>query len=242
MKEFEGKTVEEAKAKAAEELKVAQEDLKFEVLEEQKGFFRKYAKIGVYGEEDVKDYAKKYLENVLATMGLRCDISATQKDGINHIDMFSEDDASRIIGRGGETLQALNELVRSAVYAKFGEHYRILLNINGYKDQKYEKLESMARRIANTVSRTHITAELQPMSSDERRVIHNALNGMPNIKTVSVGAGRDRHITIAYVADEGAAPSAPVEEEKPAVDVNSVMDQNAEEFEKAVSEDKKDGE
>lgn len=229
MKEFEAKTVEEAKNKAAEELGVKVEDLKYEVLAEQKGLFKKYAKIGVCEESDVKDYAAKYLKGILDALNLHADIQPIERDGINHIDMVSDADASRIIGRGGETLQALNELVRSAVYARFGEHYRILLNINGYKDQKYEKLEAMARRIANTVYRTHITAELQPMSSDERRVIHNALNGMENIRTVSIGAGHDRHITIAYV---GPDENETEEEAKPDVDINDFIDEHNENFEK----------
>lgn len=221
MKEFEGKTVDEAVKKACEELGVEKENLKYEVLAEQKGLFKKYAKIGIYEKDDAISFAEKYLRSVLEAMGLNADVKSEVSEDVIHLNMTAEDDASRIIGRGGETLQALNEVVRDAVFNKFGEHYRLLLNINGYKDQKYEKLMAMAKRIASTVKRTKITAELEPMTSDERRVIHNVLNDDPMLRTVSVGSGSTRHITIQYAGTDKPVEAAPVvntetpEEESP---------------------------
>lgn len=220
MKEFDAKTVNDAVKKASEELNIPVDQLKYEVISEVKGLFKKSAKIGVYEKDYANEYAVKYLQGILDAMGLKAELSVKVEDDIIHLDMTSEADANRIIGRGGETLTSLNELVRSALYSKFGEHYRILLNINGYKDQKYEKIVAMAKRIANTVRRTRITAELNPMTSDERRAIHNALAEEDHIKTISVGAGKDRHITIQYAdvapSDGKAAPketSEPVEED-----------------------------
>lgn len=241
MKEFEGKTVDEAVKKALEELKVPSESLKYDVLVEQKGLFKKYAKIGVYEASDANDYAAKYLESILLALDLKATIQINVIDDIIHLDMTSEADASRIIGRGGETLRALNELVRAAIFNKFGEHYRILLNINNYKDQKYDKLAAMAQRVANTVRRTKITAELQPMTSDERRVIHNALSNDPHIKTLSIGAGKDRHITIQYVdiAPDGTPVQANqdqtdnVEENAPKADLEAAFEQKEDELPKS---------
>jgi spoIIIJ-associated protein len=217
MKEYDAKTVAEAVKKAAAELNIPEADLKYEVISEVKGLFKKSAKIGVYEKEDANAYAEKYLAAVLDAMGLKAELAITVTDDIIHLDMTSESDANRIIGRGGETLRALNELVRAALFNKFGEHYRILLNINGYKDQKYEKLVAMAKRIACTVRRTKITAELNPMTSDERRAIHNALANEDHIKTISIGAGKDRHVTIQYVniAPDGTVQpvEAPAEED-----------------------------
>ncbi|MCI2068454.1 MAG: Jag N-terminal domain-containing protein [Bacilli bacterium] len=248
MKEFEGKTVDEAVKKALEELKVPAESLKYDVLVEQKGLFKKYAKIGVYEASDANDYAAKYLESILAALDLKATIQINVIDDIIHLDMTSDADASRIIGRGGETLRALNELVRAAIFNKFGEHYRILLNINNYKDQKYDKLAAMAQRVANTVRRTKITAELQPMTSDERRVIHNALSNDPHIKTLSIGAGKDRHITIQYVdiAPDGTPVQTNseekdnVEENAPKADLEAAFEQKEEELPQGAEEPKEE--
>lgn len=228
MKEFDAKTVDEALDKAAQELNVSKDKIKYEVISEVKGLFKKSAKISVYETSDTGAYASKYLAGILEAMGLKAEISIEDKDGITHVNMASEEDANRIIGRGGETLTALNELVRGALYNKFGEHCRVLLNINGYKDQKYEKLVAMAKRIASSVERTRITAELNPMTSDERRAVHNALSDNTHIKTLSVGSGKDRHITIQYVniapSDGQPVEQKPVEEVEPAPDTSSTID------------------
>ena len=199
MKEFEGKTLEECLEKASQELNVGVDSLKYEIVEESKSLFSKRTVIHTFDLEDVVEYAKKYVLDVIESLGLNATCSSKMTEDIIHLDLSAEEDASRIIGRGGETLKALNELVRGAVSNKFGEFYRILLNINDYKDKKYEKLIERARRIARDVKNTRVTAELDPMPSDERRVIHNALSNDVHLKTLSVGTGKNRHVTIQYV-------------------------------------------
>ena len=92
-----------------------------------------------------------------------------------------------------------NELTKLAVNNKFKKRYRILLDVNGYKQDKYEKIIKIARSIAHEVQKTHTDVALDPMPADERRAIHNALAGMPHIKTESAGAGSRRQINIKYV-------------------------------------------
>ena len=96
-------------------------------------------------------------------------------------------------------LQALNELTRIAISNHFKHRYRVLLDINGYKDDKYDRIAKMARRIAHEVQKTHQDATLDPMPADERRIVHNALTNMPNIKTESSGFGKNRQVNIIYV-------------------------------------------
>lgn len=73
-----------------------------------------------------------------------------------------------------------------------------MLDINDYKEEKYAKLAALAKREAIKVSKTKITAVLDPMTADERRAIHNAIANFKNVKTVSEGEGKNRHITIVY--------------------------------------------
>ncbi len=199
MKEFEGKTLQEALEKASNELNKKVEEIKYTVVSEVKSLFKKSVKISVLELSDADQVAKDYLQGILNALGLQANIEIVHQDDIMHVNMTSESDAPKIIGRGGETLKALNELVRSAVFNKFDQHIRVLVNINNYKDQKYDKLVSLAQRVAATVKRTRVTAELDPMPSDERRVIHNALADDTHIKTLSVGVGKNRHVTIQYV-------------------------------------------
>ena len=96
----------------------------------------------------------------------------------------------------------MNELVRIALNNKFARRYRILLDINEYKNDKYSKLIKLAKRVAKEVQHSHIKVDLDPMPSDERRIIHNALTRYNNIKTDSEGSGSKRHITISYVENK----------------------------------------
>ena len=210
MNKYEAKNLEEVIAEASKAEGVEPDKLKYVVLSESKGLFSKKVEIGVYGLSDVIEYASDYLVKALASIGITATAQASLNDDVIYINLVS-DQTPRIIGKNGATLKSLNELVRSAVYVKFNEHYRILLNTDGYKDKKYEKLVSIATRIARDVKRTGVTANLDPMTSDERRVIHNALANDPHIKTLSVGTGKERHITIQYVK---IAPTPVVETEE----------------------------
>ena len=106
-----------------------------------------------------------------------------------------------IIGKNGKTLQALNELTKLAVSNKFRRRYRILLDVGGYKEDKYERIARIAKRAANQVLRTKIDVQLDPMSPDERRIVHNTLTGWEGIKTESSGEGSNRAVSILYIGE-----------------------------------------
>ena len=198
MKEFTAKTVEEAVSAAATALGVDSLHLVYEVKEEKKGLFKKSATIAVYEDSDASDYAEKYLKSALAALGVDIETDSVVEDGIIKITIDS--DANPIlIGKGGKTLQALNEVTKFAVSTKFRKRYRILLDVGGYTEDKYERVAHLAKRSAKTVLRTHIDVALDPMTPDERRVVHNTLSDWEHIKTESSGEGADRAVTIKYV-------------------------------------------
>ncbi|MBP5217283.1 MAG: KH domain-containing protein [Bacilli bacterium] len=198
MKEFSAKTVEEAVATAAKELGVEEVHLVYEVREEKKGLFKKSATIAVYEDDDAASYAEKYLKDALSALGVDIETESKLEDGIIKITIDSDSNPI-LIGKGGKTLQALNEVTKFAVSTKFRKRYRILLDVGGYKEDKYERVAHIAKRAAKTVLRTHIDVALDPMTPDERRVVHNTLSDWDNIKTESSGEGSDRAVTIKYV-------------------------------------------
>jgi len=198
MREFQAKTVEEAVAMACQELGIAEEKLVYEVKEEKKGLFRKTATIAVYEDEDAAKYAEEYLRNAIQALGIDVIIESKREDEIIKVSIDSERNPA-LIGKGGKTLQALNELTKLAVSNKFRRRYRILLDVGGYKEDKYGRLAHFAKRMAKQVQRTHIDVRLDPMTPDERRAVHNALTGWEHIKTESSGEGADRAINIRYI-------------------------------------------
>jgi len=198
MKEFKSKTIEEAVALAASELGVPAEKLAYRVVEEKKGLFRKEVTISVYEDSDAVNYAQEYLKTAIGGLGVEIETNAVLEDEIIKITINSERNPI-LIGKNGHTLQALNELTRLAVSNKFHHRFRVLIDVGGYKEDKYQRVTYVARRNANDVLRSHIDCQLDPMTPDERRIVHNALSGMEHIKTESVGVDPNRAIVIKYV-------------------------------------------
>ena len=97
-----------------------------------------------------------------------------------------------------QTLQASNTVGKGAVNSKFKHRFYVMVDINNYKKERYEKVRQMARRIAKNVHRTKIAAVLDSMPNDERKVVHQTLSKMQNIKTESEGDGRNRRLRIYY--------------------------------------------
>ena len=201
MRTFLGKTKDDAVEKAAAALNVPVENIYVDSYVENKGLFGRIKNVEVtcYTDAMVVDFVVNYLKNIIESMGIEVTLTPSYSDGLIRIKL-STNHNSILIGKDGETLQALNEVCRSAANATYKKRIRVLLDINDYKQEKYSKLISIAKREAIKVSKTKITASLSPMSADERRAVHNALVSFKHVKTVSVGEGRNRHITIEYVA------------------------------------------
>ncbi len=198
MKQYTAKTVEEALAAASADLGVETDKIIYNVTDEKKGLFHKSATIEVSTIDDAAIYAQDYLKQAIGGMGIEVTTTAKVQDDIIHITIDSERNPV-LIGKGGRTLQALNELDRLAVSNKFRRRYRILLDVGGYKEDKYSHIAYIAKKNAKEVLKSKIDVQLSPMTPDERRVVHNTLNNWEHIKTESTGEGKDRAVVIKYV-------------------------------------------
>lgn len=198
MKQYTAKTVEEAVQAACEELNLTEAQLIYSVEDKKVGLFNKKFVINVYELSDVVRFAEDYILGVVDSFGIESFVKTRLDDDIIHITIDSTHNPI-LIGKGGVTLQALNEVTKLAVNNRFKRRFRILLDINGYKNKKYFSLEKTARRIAHEVQKSKETYTFDPMPADERRAIHQACSNMSHIKTESVGEGNHRQVQIIYV-------------------------------------------
>lgn len=194
MQQYTAKTLEEAIKTAAEAEYCTVEEIDYLLVEQNE----EQTTIDVYTIMDVIEFAKNYVHDGILALGFDNKVNPSLNDGIINLKIDS-DRNSILIGKNGKSLQSLNELTKLAVNNRFKKRFRVLLDINGYKQEKYGKLVSIARRLAHEVQKTHTDVILDPMPADERRAIHNALAGMPNIKTESKGVGSHRQLHIKYV-------------------------------------------
>ncbi len=198
MKSYTGKTVEDALKVASEETKTPVEQLVYVVTDKTKGIFNKKIVVDVYELPDIIKYAEDYVLAAIDNLGIESSVNTKLDDEIIRITIDSTHNPI-LIGKNGKTLQALNELTKLAVSNHFHKRFRILLDVNGYKDNKYERLSRIARKCAREVQKTKTTYTFDPMPADERRAIHNACSGMRNIRTESFGEGTHRQVQILYV-------------------------------------------
>ncbi|MFA5282929.1 MAG: RNA-binding cell elongation regulator Jag/EloR [Bacilli bacterium] len=198
MKTYTAKNLEEAIKEACQELNIEEKDLLFEIQDEKKGLFSKKAVINVYEIADVIDFAKEYVITSVTALGLTVEATASYQDEIIHITINSDHNPI-LIGKNGRTLQSLNELVKLAVNARFKRRFRILLDVNDYKNVKYSRIIRNARIVAKQVQKSKVDVKLDPMTPDERRIVHNALSEFSHIKTESEGDGQNRAIVIKYI-------------------------------------------
>ena len=198
MKSYAAKTVEEALQLASEDLNTPVEEIIYILSDKKKGIFSKKLVIDVYELADIIKYAEDYILGIVDNLGIESSVNTRLDDDIIHITIDSTHNPI-LIGRSGKTLQALTELTKLAVSNHFHRRFRILLDVNGYKDSKYVRLQKAARRFAHEVQKSKATYTFEPMPADERRIIHNACGNMRNIKTESIGEGNHRQVQIIYV-------------------------------------------
>jgi spoIIIJ-associated protein len=120
----------------------------------------------------------------------------TPADGTIHLSL-SASDSGMIIGRRGQTLDAMEHLVSRIVFRDDGEHgLRIALDVEGYRKRREESLRQLAHRLAGKAKETGTVVTLNPMSPRDRRIVHLALQADPDVTTVSQGEGSFRRLLI----------------------------------------------
>ena len=200
---FEGKTKEEAKEKALESLNVSETEIFYKEEEEVKGKLFKATtyKCSAIKISDIADFLKAKLSELLENMGIESQFETNVRDEQINIKMYS-DKNNILIGKNGQTLMAIQTILRQQVYNKINVYPHILLDVENYKEKKLSNLERNAKRIAREVMKTKIDVELDNMNSYERRIIHNALADFKNISTTSEGEEPNRHIVIRYKKED----------------------------------------
>lgn len=199
----EGKTIEEIVEEYAKEKGVSAEEVKYSIVEEKKGLLGLGNKVvaDVYCDKDVEDFLREYLEHYFQGLEMDVYVKVEKEDDLYKIELNADNNAI-LIGRGGNTLQSLNVLVRGVASSQFKKRVPVMVDINGYKAERYQRLELTALGVAKTVQRSKQSALLDPMPADERKVIHQRLSGMEHIRTISEGEGRDRAVRILYDEEE----------------------------------------
>ena len=138
---------------------------------------------------------ENYLSDVIEHLGLLVNFESNIREEIINITMYSNNNPI-LIGKNGQTLKALETLVKNKVKQEWGFSPKIILDVENYKERKIDNLERLAIKVAKEVRATKVDAELENMNSFERRIIHNKLTNFKGVATESVGVEPNRHVVI----------------------------------------------
>lgn len=200
-----GKTVEDARKKAAAQLGVAEEEMIVTVLEEgKKGFLgigASDAKISVSYSEDGEDTALDFIRKLIDDMALE-GLTVAKKEGSNGDVLITVDgdNAGVLIGHHGETLEAIQYLANLAANKKVAgekrEYVRVTVDVEGYRAKREASLRALARRMSAKVIKNKKSVMLEPMNPYERRIVHSEVQGIAGVSTNSIGSENNRRVVI----------------------------------------------
>ncbi len=194
------KTVEEAIALALEELEVSREEVEVEIIEEgTKGvlglFGNKEAKVKVTVIADAKADAGNFIGDILDKMDIEATVSVSETEEAVKVEI-SGDNVGLLIGRRGETLDAIQYLTSLVVNKDKDEFKRVIVDVENYRQKREDTLIALAYRMADKVEKYKKSVTLEPMTPYERRIIHSALQERFTIETISVGEEPNRKVVI----------------------------------------------
>ena len=195
-----GATVEEAIETALQQLNIPENRAEIEVIDEgKKGFLGLFgsvrAVVKVKEKKDNIEVAKQFISEVATNMGIDVEIDVEQGDKIVKFNLSGEKIAL-FIGRRGKTLNALQYLTQLVLNKDTDQYYSVVVDAEGYRERREETLIELAQKMANRAVRSKRKVKLEPMPAYERKIIHTALQDMPNVSTYSNGNEPNRYIVI----------------------------------------------
>lgn len=196
-------TVALAKKKACEILGEDEKEIQFEIIQnpEKKkfGLFGgKMAQVRAFIKKSKAERARDYIEEILYYMGMESlEVKISEEEQDFCIIKITGDSIKYIVGRHGETLDAIQYLAGFAVNNNFRErYYKVRVEAGDYREKRRKSLMAFARRMAYDVLKTGEKIELEPMRSYERKLIHAAVEHIEGIKSFSEGKNATRHVVI----------------------------------------------
>ena len=225
-RDFTGKTEDDAIAAALAELELDRDDVSIEIIERSKSGFlgigASPAVIRVMYEEaketedTVEEKAERFISGLLEHMGVEADIELFAGDEGRLNVVLSGNGLGVVIGRRGETLDALQHLTGYAVNRGTQERVHINVDAENYRKKREESLQRLAEKMAAKVIKYRRSMAMEPMNSYERHVIHTVLQDYDGVTTGSTGTEPNRRVVVTYVVgntNSGGNTKTPVSRE-----------------------------
>jgi spoIIIJ-associated protein len=154
------------------------------------------------------EIAGDYLEEFLDLLDFDGDIDLDVEGDRAMVSIDGGEDLTKLVGRRGEVLDALQELTRLAVHQKTGERSRLMLDVAGWRRRRREELTAMGDKVARRVLASGQREELAPMTPFERKIVHDAIAAVPGTRSESEGVEPSRRVVVLKTGDADATGPA----------------------------------
>ena len=225
--EVSGKTEDAAIELALEQLGVTRDDVSVEIVTRAKAGFLglknspavirvtyDFEESKVEREESKVERVEHFIHGLISRMGLSATLELSQSNGIINVTLTG-DDCGALIGRRGETLDAIQHLANYALNKSGGggsSRTRVSVDAENYRERRNESLEKLAVKIAEKALKYKRDMSLEPMNSYERHIVHTALQDYAGVSTHSVGTEPNRRVIVSYDKNApGAAGDKPAQ-------------------------------
>jgi spoIIIJ-associated protein len=149
--------------------------------------------------------AQEFVEGLIAELGITATVTSRMVDAETAQVAVDGEGLGILVGPGGATLAALQDVTRTFVQGRTnGQSERILVDVAGYRAKRADALQRFARQVADEVIATGEERALEPMTPPDRKVVHDAINGIEGVITRSAGEEPDRFIVIVPASVSGA--------------------------------------
>jgi spoIIIJ-associated protein len=148
--------------------------------------------------EEQADAMADFVEELLDRMGVDAIAEPAMHRGHVYVDIVDgpEDDMALLIGRHGQTLDAIQELARTAVGRRLDDRIRVLVDVGDYRKRQEDRLIEGARQVAERVQATGAEEHLAPMNAYERKLVHDVVAEFEGLESVSEGVDPDRFVVV----------------------------------------------
>jgi len=201
--EVQGRTEDEAIELALEQLGMSRDDVSVEIVEQARSGFLglkntpAIVKVIYEAKEERTEQVETFLTGLFERMDIDVSLDIAEAEGSINVILTGKDPGA-LIGRRGETLDAIQHLTNYVVNRSVSGRIRINLDAENYRQRRNEALENLATRTASKVMKYRRNLTLDPMNAYERHVIHTALQEHQHVSTFSVGSEPNRRVVVAF--------------------------------------------
>ncbi|MFL6012783.1 MAG: RNA-binding cell elongation regulator Jag/EloR [Gaiellaceae bacterium] len=147
---------------------------------------------------DLAGDVRSLMERIAYELGVHCEVDVREDEAGVRVECHG-DDVGALIGRFGQTIDAVQYLITAIVARREGERIEVTIDAEGYRERRREMLERLAIRSAERARETGEPVELDPMSSVERKIVHLRLQDVADVETSSAGAEPNRYVVVSPV-------------------------------------------